>query len=192
YALARHELTFEPDPVTRNLVSCTGKQFCNIAVTETKGYAYQIIEELRRRNVQLHDIRINMSGCPSSCGHSYTSDIGLKGVKVRRKNRVLDAFDVYLGGGVGDDVEMGTLFEKGVPFNHLPELLEKVIQEFYQRRDDTETFSQYWRKKLAGHQAVSASEEMPTWRCSHCGHLHVGQDAPPFCPVCAALRAKFE
>src|SRR5262249_48022816 len=62
YALARHGLTFEPDAVTRHMVACTGKQFCNIAVTETKGYAYQLIEALRRRNVQLHGINIHMSG----------------------------------------------------------------------------------------------------------------------------------
>src|SRR5262249_1028962 len=49
YTLARHGLTFEPDSVTRHMVACTGKQFCNIAVTETKGYAYQLIEALRRR-----------------------------------------------------------------------------------------------------------------------------------------------
>lgn len=192
YAIARHGLTYEPDPVTRNLVSCTGKQFCNIAVTETKGYTYQIIEELRRRKVQLHDIRINMSGCPSSCGNSYTSDIGLKGVKVRRQDRVLDAFDVYLGGGLAEEAQMGILYEKGVPFQHLPELLENIIQEFYQRRSEAETFSQYWRKKLADHKAKVAAAEIPTWQCSHCEYRVVTQDPPPFCPICAALRAKFE
>src|SRR5205814_4510826 len=75
YAIARHGLTFEPDQVMRNVVACTGKQFCNIAVTETKGYAYQLIETLRRRKVQLHDIRLHMSGCPSSCAMSHTADI---------------------------------------------------------------------------------------------------------------------
>jgi sulfite reductase beta subunit-like hemoprotein len=72
YALTRYGLTSEPDPVSGQMVACTGKQFCNLAVTETKGHAYRLIEALRRRNVQLHGINIRMSGCPSSRAMSYT------------------------------------------------------------------------------------------------------------------------
>ena len=136
--------------MTRHMVACTGKQFCNLAVTETKGYAYQLIETLRRRNVQLHGINIHMSGCPSACAMSYTADIGLKGVKMRRRLRVVDAFDVYLGAALPTMCRWAFLYQKGVPFDQLPEFLEQVVRDFYLHRGDTETFSQYWRKKLAG------------------------------------------
>jgi len=192
YAIVRHGLTFEPDQVMRNVVACTGKQFCNIAVTETKGYAYQLIETLRRRKVQLHDIRLHMSGCPSSCAMSHTADIGLKGSKVRRGGKVLDAFDVYLGGGLAAEVQMAILYKKGIPFQQLPQLLEKVIGEFYLEREAPETFSQYWRRKLEGHKPETDKEEIPTWRCTRCEYLHVADDPPPFCPLCAAIRSKFE
>jgi ferredoxin-nitrite reductase len=192
YAVARHGLTFEPDPATRNMVACTGKQFCNIAVTETKGYAYQLIEELRRRRVQLHGINIHMSGCPSSCAMTYTADIGLKGVKVRRGLRVLDAFDLYLGGGVGDTVRMGTLFRKGVPFGELPGVIEDLAREFYLRRSSGETFSRFWTERLVGHKAEPLEGERPRWRCTRCRHVHVAEDPPRFCPICAAIRSRFE
>jgi ferredoxin-nitrite reductase len=191
YAIARYGLTFEPDPVTRNMVACTGKQFCNLAVTETKGYAYQLIETLRHRKVQLHGINIHMSGCPSSCATSYTADIGLKGMRVRRDLRVLDAFNIYLGGGLSDDVQMGILYKTLIPVGELPDELEKVVRDFYLHRRDGETFSKYWRNKLKGHKALPAKEALPKWQCSRCGHLHVAQDPPPFCPLCAALRATF-
>src|SRR5206468_3951370 len=124
YSIARYGLTFERDPATRSMVACTGKQFCNIAVTETKGYAYQLIETLRRRNVQLYGINIHMSGCPSACAMTYTADIGLKGGKLRRGLRVLDAFDIYLGGGFSEQVQMGTLYRKLVPVDELPDVIE--------------------------------------------------------------------
>jgi precorrin-3B synthase len=192
YEIARHGLTFEPDPVSRNTVACTGKQFCNIAVTETKGYAYRLIEELRRRRVQLHGIRIAMSGCPSSCAMSYTADIGMKGVKIRRGLKVLDAFDLYVGGGLGDDVQMGTVFQKGVPFDQLPDVVEKLVREFFLHRSPGQTFSAYWQVKLKGHKAEPLKLDMPRWLCSRCSHIHVAQDPPPFCPMCAAIRSKFE
>lgn len=32
--------------------------------------------------------------------------------------------------------------------------------------------------------AVFAKPEVVVWRCSNCGHLHVGEKAPDLCPVC--------
>jgi len=192
FAVARHGLSHEPDSATRSTVACTGKQFCNIAVTETKGYAYQLVEEMRRRRVQLHGIKVHMSGCPSACAMTYTADIGLKGVKVRRGLRVLDAFDLYLGGGFAGEVQMGTLYQKGVPFGELPDVVEGLVRDFHLRRSAGESFSGYWRRKLKGHRAEPMNVERPRWRCSHCAHVHVGEDPPPFCPRCAALRARFE
>jgi ferredoxin-nitrite reductase len=191
-AIARLGLGFEADSVVRNLVACTGKQFCNLAVTETKGYAYQLIEELRRRYVQLHGIKIHLSGCPSSCANSYVADIGLKGVKIRPDQRVLDAFDVFLAGGVGGELQLGTLYRKGVRVDHLPELIQRLVGDYYAGRADGETFSRYWRRKLEGHVAEKKREEIPRWRCAGCGYDHVSPDPPVYCPVCSALRAKFE
>ncbi len=30
------------------------------------------------------------------------------------------------------------------------------------------------------------------WKCANCGHIHVGEEAPEVCPVCAHPRAYFE
>jgi sulfite reductase beta subunit-like hemoprotein len=75
-------LSVHSDPLEQNTMACTGSQFCNIAVTETKGHMFQLIEKLRRKALKLHGIRIHMSGCPSSCAQHFTADIGLKGVRV--------------------------------------------------------------------------------------------------------------
>jgi NADPH-dependent 2,4-dienoyl-CoA reductase/sulfur reductase-like enzyme/rubredoxin len=123
---------------------------------------------------------------------TYTADVGLKGVKIRRGLRVLDAFDVYLGGGLGTEVQMGTLYQKGVPVGELPELVEGLVRDFHLHRGEGETFSAYWRNKLIGHKPAPLSVDRPRWRCTRCDHLHVGEDPPPFCPICAALRARFE
>ncbi len=60
-------LSIHADALDRNTMACTGSQFCNIAVTETKGHMFQLLEKLRKRQVRLEGIRIHMSGCPSSC-----------------------------------------------------------------------------------------------------------------------------
>ncbi len=190
--LAALGLGFEADSLTRQTIACTGKQFCSLAVTEAKGYAFQLVEELRRRRVETYGIRIAISGCPNACAQHHTADIGLKGVRVRRGLRVVDAFDVYLGGGVSGSLDLGALYKKGVPFPQLSECLEKVIRQFHAERGAGESFSAFWRRRLAGEKPeVVAEEELPLWRCEPCGYVHAGERAPAFCPRCAALRARF-
>ncbi len=171
--LAALKLAFEADSLTRNTVVCTGKQFCSLAITETKGYGFQLAEALRRRRVETFGIRIAMSGCPNACAQHHTADIGLKGAKVRRGLRIVDGFDVYLGGGVADELSLGTLWKKGVPFSQLPELLERVIRDFHTQRYADETFTAFWRRRLHGLPAeIVAPEEPPAWRCREGAYLH--------------------
>ena len=40
--------------------------------------------------------------------------------------------------------------------------------------------------------AVFEKAEIVVWKCSNCGHIHVGTTAPEVCPVCAHPQAYFE
>jgi ferredoxin-nitrite reductase len=192
HALAALGLGFEADSLTRSTVACTGKQFCSLAVTETKGYAFQLLEQLRRRRVETYGLRIAMSGCPNACAQHHTADIGLKGVKVRRGLRVVDAFDISLGGGVSGGLQLGLPWKKGVPFPQLAAVLDEAIREFHLHRGPDESFSAYWRRRLAGTAPeVVAPELPPAWRCEECAYVHDGPRPPAFCPRCAAIAARF-
>jgi ferredoxin-nitrite reductase len=187
-------LSVHADSLDRNTMACTGSQFCNIAVTETKGHMFQLMEKLRRRNVKLENIRIHMSGCPSSCAQHFTADIGLKGVRVRRLLGTREGFDVFLGGGVGGVVEMGIPFKLGVDVDQLPTLIEEVVADFYLRHRPGQTFSSYWRERLTARSADKADDtdyQLPVWVCDICQHHHEGTDPPTFCPRCAGLRRFF-
>jgi len=187
-------LSVQADPLELNTVACTGSQFCNIAVTETKGQMFQLIEKLRKKALKLHGIRIHMSGCPSSCAQHFTADIGLKGVRVRRLVGTREGFDVYLGGGIAGQVHMGLPYKLGVDVDQLPTLIEDVVSEFYLRHRAGQTFSAYWREKLESASAEKALDEdyqLPIWVCDACDFHHNGEDPPVFCPSCAGLRRNF-
>ena len=187
-------LSVHADTLVRNTMACTGTQFCNIAVTETKGAMFRLIETLRQRALALHGIRIHMSGCPSSCAQHFTADIGLKGVRVRRLLGTREGFDVYLGGGVAGDVHLGLRYRLGVDAEQLPLLVEDVVGEYYLRHQEGETFSAYWRAKLREAEAAKVGEDdyrPSTWICERCEHRHLGEDPPVFCPGCAGVRRLF-
>lgn len=192
--LGQWNLGVYADSRVRSTVACTGKQFCNIAVTETKAHALQLIEQLRQRSLELHGVRIHMSGCPSSCGNHHTADIGLKGVRVKRLLGTREGFDVSLGGGVAGRLQTALPFRLGVDVDQLPNLLEELVREFYRLHAPGETFSEYWRKKLlqrAPSAVLEQEYQLPVWECDRCGHRHAGEDPPVYCPQCAALRRHF-
>lgn len=194
-ALNRIGLEHEADSITRNIIACTGRQFCNIAVSETKGHAFGLMDALRARGVKLSGIKINMSGCPSSCAQTYTGDIGLKGVRVRRGTATCDAFDVLVGGGVQGRVELGRLYRKGVDMVQLPLVIAELVRTYDDEHRAGQTFSAFWRERLGdGHAAtpLGADDYRPdVWTCESCGHEHRGDDPPVFCPGCAGLRKGF-
>ena len=195
-SLNRLGLEHEADTVSRNIIACTGRQFCNIAVSETKGHAFALMDKLRAKGVKLAGIKINMSGCPSSCAQTYLGDIGLKGVRVRRKTGTCDGFDVFLGGGVHESVELAILYRKGVDTEQLPELIEELVRTYDRESDGDQTFSRFWRQRMntSRHFPFATAEEdyrPDVWLCERCGHKHAGEDPPVFCPHCATLRRNF-
>jgi len=187
-------LSVHADTLARNSVACTGKQFCNIAVTETKGQMLQLLDKLRDRDLALEGIRIHMSGCPSACAQHFTADIGLKGVRVRRLIGTREGFDVYLGGGIAGSVHLAKPYRLGVDTDQLPQLIEEVVGEYYSRHQGGQTFSAYWREKLHAEEADKVTDGQytpPTWLCEGCDHRFLGEDPPVFCPSCAGLRRLF-
>lgn len=120
-----------PSPLVRSLVSCTGAQFCNFALVETKNRALALAKELDQELICPHPVRIHWTGCPNSCGQPQVADIGLMGTKTRKDGKAVDGVDLYMGGKVGKDAELGTCVQKGIPCSDLkPILRDLLIQTF--------------------------------------------------------------
>ncbi len=120
-----------PPALTKGLVSCTGAQFCNFALIETKNRALTMIKELEAELTFTKPVRIHWTGCPNSCGQPQVADVGLMGTKVRKNGKTLEGVDIYLGGTVGKDAHLGTCVQKGVPCEDLkPILRDLLIKDF--------------------------------------------------------------
>ncbi len=119
----------EPDNLMRGLVSCTGSQFCPVAIVETKNRSltltHQLIEDYHLPKV----VRVHWSGCPNSCAQPQVADIGFTGCKTRKNGKVVDGVDIYMGGTVGKDAHLGTCVMEKVPCEDLREVVGKLLVE---------------------------------------------------------------
>lgn len=96
-------LTATPSAFRRGVVSCTGLEFCKLALVTTKARAIALVDELEERLGDLDvPLTISLNGCPNSCARTQLSDIGLKGQLVTdAEGNKVEGFQVHLGGALG-------------------------------------------------------------------------------------------
>jgi len=123
------ELPYDPSPIMRGLVSCTGNDYCSLALIETKGWAIEVARELERRTAgrKVQPLTIHWSGCPAGCGLHQVATIGLQGCRSRVNGEVVDAAHVCVKGRSGPNPVVATDLMYDVPCERLAEALEPLV-----------------------------------------------------------------
>lgn len=145
--LAQLGLPAEPTHWRKNLMACTGIEFCKLSFTETRTRAQGLVPELEKRlediNAQLDvPITINLNGCPNSCARIQVADIGFKGQMVDDGDGPEEGFQVHLGGSLGLDSGFGRkLRQHKVLSKELGDYIDRVVRNFVKQREDGERFA---------------------------------------------------
>ncbi|KAK9850606.1 hypothetical protein WJX84_005660 [Apatococcus fuscideae] len=122
-----------PGNLEGSLVSCTGAQFCGLAVIETKNRAMATIKKLEEQLDTPKPVRIHWTGCPNSCGQVQVADIGLMGGPAKLNGKATEGVRIFVGGTIGQDPTFASEFEKGIACDEsilLPKLKSILIEKF--------------------------------------------------------------
>src|SRR5438067_1426945 len=132
-------------------VGCTGQPLCNFAVAETKSKLKEIVLRLEDRfGRDVEGLKIGVDGCPHSCAHHWVTDIGLQGTTARAEEaggEKLEAYEVYLRGGLGEQAEIGRPVLRRVPTEEAPAYVERLVAAYLEQRQDAESFQAFARRK---------------------------------------------
>ncbi|MDP8977354.1 MAG: nitrite/sulfite reductase [Actinomycetota bacterium] len=146
-------------------MSCTGLEFCKLALAETKGNADALYRELERRLPEWdEELRIHLNGCPNSCARFQVADIGLMGALVPRPDGSRgEGFLVHLGGALGGAQAFGEKVRGvRVPAEDLADYVETLLRRYLARADGHAGFSDFVRSLDAAElEAFAAPEETP-------------------------------
>lgn len=147
-----HELDVAALPVqasvfARGTVACTGAEFCKLALTETKGFARWLTRELEERipDFQEH-LRLNITGCPNSCGQHWIADIGIEGKKMRVDGEMVDAYYFCIGGSVGQFASIARPIGFRCAASDVPDAIERLLLAFNERRGHRENLRQFFAR----------------------------------------------
>ncbi len=148
--LERLGLQVQPSHWRRNLMTCSGIEYCKLSFAETRVRAQSLVPELESRledtNSRLDvPITVNINGCPNSCARIQVADIGFKGQMVDDgEGGSVEGFQVHLGGGLGLDSGFGRkLRQHKVTSDELGDYIDRVTRNFLKHRHEGERFAQW-------------------------------------------------
>lgn len=137
-------ITISPLSFIGYSVSCTGMEYCNLALVETKERMRRIANQLDKELTLDVPVRMHMIGCPNSCGQRQIADIGFQGVKMKTKEKgMIDAFEIYVGGTLLDGGKFNEKLKGKVDADNLYGVLKQLLVHFKETKNPEETFFDY-------------------------------------------------
>jgi sulfite reductase beta subunit-like hemoprotein len=141
--------------LVRDVVACPGADTCNLAVTQSRGLAKAIGEALDAEGLgDVGGLRINISGCPNSCGQHHAADIGFFGTERRANGRSAPGYQMLLGGYIGQDQMYFGDKALRLPAKSAAEAAVRVVRQFSDERSAGESF-RTWLNRRGGATGVA-------------------------------------
>jgi sulfite reductase (ferredoxin) len=129
----------------RGTVSCTGSEFCKLALTETKSFARWLTEELEERLPAFEEqLKLHITGCPNSCGQHWIADIGIEGKKIKQNGKMVDAYYFCVGGSVGQFASIARPVGYRCTADTVPDAIERLLEGFNTQREANENLRQFF------------------------------------------------
>lgn len=162
--LGKIGLHVEGSQFWRGTVACTGTEFCKLAISETKGFARWLVEEMEDRLPGFdQQLRLNVTGCPNNCGQAWIADIGLEGKKVKHDGQMVDAFNFSLGGALGEHAGFARPTGYRAPATEVPAAIERLLRGYLaSRKNDENLRSWFARNELAHLKQLLEGAESPS------------------------------
>lgn len=129
------------------IIACTGANTCTTGVCLPRGVVPVMQKFLLQSGVNFEYckyLRVNISGCPNSCGQHHIGDIGFYGRIARKNGKTLPAYWVI--GGASIDPETRAFAEKcgWVAARDLPQLLVDILLQYQSHGAEWSSFKEYF------------------------------------------------
>jgi sulfite reductase (ferredoxin) len=129
-----------------NSISCTGADTCKLGICLSKGALSATAERLKNSDLDLNRIpefRLNLSGCPNTCGQHMLADLGFFGNVGRKDQQMFPAYMVVAGAEIGEGKARLARRIDRVSARDLPEFVHEVLKLWLVRKDSHSSFAAY-------------------------------------------------
>ena len=135
--LAKHGLATANIGLVSDIIACPGMDYCALATARSIPIAQDIALRYERRESEIGDLKIKISGCINACGHHHVGHIGILGLD----KAGVENYQVTVGGSAGNDAAIGQKMGRGFSFEELMPALDRLIDTYLALRiDQSEAF----------------------------------------------------
>ncbi|MCX7726065.1 MAG: sulfurtransferase TusA family protein [Chitinispirillaceae bacterium] len=144
------ELSKEPQ-IFSNIVACAGATTCQLGLCNSRGVLSAVIKNLKELDINLDkipNVKINISGCPNSCGQHLLSDIGFFGKVGYLKGKPYPAYNIVVGSRING--EKGSLLATKcgeIPALNLPIFLKRILALYSDKVNKYDSFYSYLQQE---------------------------------------------
>ena len=127
-----------------DIIACPGLDYCSLANARSIPLAQKIATRFAdaRRQRELGELKLKISGCINACGHHHAGHIGVLGVD--RKG--VENYQLLLGGSGAEDVSLAKITGPGFDEDGVVDAIEKVTDLYLARRAAGERFLDTYRR----------------------------------------------
>ncbi|MCH8834560.1 MAG: nitrite/sulfite reductase [Proteobacteria bacterium] len=127
-----------------DIIACPGLDYCGLANARSIPVAQRIsnrFADLKRQH-DIGELKIKISGCINACGHHHVGHIGILGLD--RKGE--EYYQITLGGSADQDAAIGKIVGPAFSSEAVVDAVETVVNTYVELRQNGERFIDTYRR----------------------------------------------
>ncbi len=142
--LKEHRLADANIGLATDIIACPGLDYCGLATARSIPIAQDITNRLGdiKRQREIGDLKIKISGCINACGHHHAGHIGILGLEKRGQ----EYYQITLGGSGDESASIGKIIGPGFSGETITDVVETIIDTYIDLRQDGEAFLEAYRR----------------------------------------------
>jgi sulfite reductase (NADPH) hemoprotein beta-component len=139
-ALAKAGLASANVNLITDIIACPGLDYCALATARSIPIAQDIAKRFAdsKRQQEIGELNIKISGCINACGHHHVGHIGILGLEKSGQ----ESYQITLGGDATQNAAIGERLGPGLGPEDVPEAVERIVAVYLEHREKGETFVQ--------------------------------------------------
>ena len=147
YAVTKNISEFSSAPkFFSTCIACTGADTCKLGICLPRGALSAISRKLLKSRLNLDalsDLRLNISGCPNTCGAHMTADLGFYGQVGRKGQRIYPSYVIVAGARIGGETPGLAVRTENISARDLPDFVADFLKVYLEKQDRYGSFAEY-------------------------------------------------
>jgi len=127
-----------------DIIACPGLDYCALANARSIPVAQRITRRFAdlKRQHDIGELKIKISGCINACGHHHVGHIGILGVDKNGE----EFYQITLGGDGTETTALGRIIGPAVSADDVVDAIETLVETYLQKRRPGERFVDTYRR----------------------------------------------